>query len=90
MTFPVGSRYNGQTISLYHCVDGSLEVVSAIVENGWVRFTVDSLSPFAVVQTLFIPNTGDKTTKVSYFLLVLSVSGIFYGLRLHKKTGRYQ
>ena len=85
VTFPVGSRYNGQTISLYHCVDGSLEVVSAIAENGIVRFTVGSLSPFAVVQTLFIPNTGDKTTKVSYFLLVLSVSGIFYGLRLRKK-----
>lgn len=88
VTFPVGSQYNGQTISLYHCVDGSLEAVSATVENGMVRFTVDSLSPFAVVQSLYVPDTvivnppktGDAAMQAGYFLLALSALCICFRL----------
>lgn len=90
VTFPVGSQYNGQTVSLLHCVDGSLEALSATVDNGVVRFAVDSLSPFAVVQSLYVPDTvivkppktGDATMQTGYFLLALSALCIC--LRLSK------
>jgi hypothetical protein len=96
VTFLVGSQYNGQPVSLFHCMDGSLEVISATVENGRVSFTVGSLSPFAVVKGLYVsdtlpinpPNTGEKPTQAGNFLLALGVLCIGYRIRRRKNPRR--
>ncbi len=71
-----------------------MEIISATVENGRVSFTVGSLSPFAVVQGIYVsdtlainsPNTGDKPTCASIFLLALGVLCISYRIRRRKNS----
>ncbi|MEL7608879.1 MAG: hypothetical protein AAGU74_05190 [Bacillota bacterium] len=63
ITFPVGSGYNGETVTLLHCKGGVLETLTAAVRDGKAIFTVTGLSPFAVFAvsgaSTDIPQTGD-------------------------------
>lgn len=47
IAIPVGSRYNGMTVTLLHCANGALESFSCVVRNGVASVSVASLSPFA-------------------------------------------
>ncbi len=58
VSIPVGTSYDGQTVELMHCVNGRLEVLSAVVKNGSASFTVSSLSPFAVTTGLLVPSSS--------------------------------
>lgn len=46
--FDVGSQYDGQTLRVFHYVNGAVEVLSGVVANGRLTVTVQSLSPFMV------------------------------------------
>ncbi len=63
VTIPVGSAYNGETVTILHCASGTLKTYTATVKDGKATFTVTSLSPFAVFADADeldnIPKTGD-------------------------------
>ena len=50
LTFPVPSRYNGKTMTVVHCLHNKLEYYEAVAKNGKVTVTVESLSPFAILE----------------------------------------
>lgn len=49
VNFQVGTKYNGEALTVLHVVEGKVEKLSGIVSSGVVSVTVDSLSPFGVV-----------------------------------------
>lgn len=55
LTFPVSSTYNGKTLTVAHCLKDKLDSYDAAVSNGKIKVTVDSLSPFAILDN---PDTG--------------------------------
>jgi len=63
ITIPVGSAYNGETVTILHCANSTLKTYTATVQDGKATFTVTSLSPFAVFADADeldnIPKTGD-------------------------------
>jgi LPXTG-motif cell wall-anchored protein len=63
VTIPVGAQYNGETVTILHCANGTLKTYTATVQDGKATFTVTSLSPFAVFADADeldnIPKTGD-------------------------------
>jgi LPXTG-motif cell wall-anchored protein len=63
ITIPVGSAYNGETVTVLHCANGTLKTYTATVQDGKATFTVTSLSPFAVFADAReldnVPKTGD-------------------------------
>ena len=81
ISIPVGSQYNGQTVSILHCINGRLEVITVTVANGMATVTVTELSPFGVVRGLFasgrqsisLPKTGAATAAGGYVLIGLAV-----------------
>lgn len=67
LSFPIDAKYNGETVTILHCVNGTLETYTVKVQDGKATFEVDSLSPFAVFanadNTLDgTPQTGDTNT----------------------------
>ncbi|MEY8494933.1 leucine-rich repeat domain-containing protein [Lachnospiraceae bacterium 29-91] len=58
LTFPVSSEYNGKTLTVAHCLKDKLESHDVVVSNGKIKVTVDSLSPFAILD-----NSKDESGK---------------------------
>ena len=56
ISVPMDSRYNGQTLTILHCVNGRLESIDVTVVGGLALFTVTELSPFALVSRV-LPGT---------------------------------
>ena len=50
VAIPVGAAFDGKTLLVLHCRNKVLESRSLTVENGAVKGTFNSLSPFGVVQ----------------------------------------
>ena len=48
ISLPVGTHYDGKTVTVLHCKNGKLENYTVIVKDGMATFQVTSLSPFAV------------------------------------------
>ena len=48
ISLPVGTQYDGKTVTVLHCKNGKLENYTVIVKDGMATFQVTSLSPFAV------------------------------------------
>ncbi|HOG00886.1 MAG TPA: Ig domain-containing protein, partial [Clostridia bacterium] len=91
ISIPVGSQYNGQTVTILHCVEGKLETHVVTVANGRAAFTVASLSPFAVVrglwgsQVLEPPRTGDAATTAGYAMLgAAALFALYLAMRRRK------
>lgn len=59
LTFPVSGEYNGKTLTVVHCLRDRLDTCDVTVSNGKVTITVDSLSPFAILD-----NSGDGTNRI--------------------------
>lgn len=85
ISIPVGTQYDGQTLTLLHCHDGVLETLTAMVVDGQAVFTLSALSPVALVTNTAdaaealdnIPITGDSgSTFVWWLLCGLSAAGI--------------
>ena len=79
ISIPVGSKYDGQIVTILHCVNGKLETHTATVNNGKATITVTSLSPFAVMRGQFVPDdttdipqTGDAATPLGFIMLTLA------------------
>ncbi|MCI8415973.1 MAG: leucine-rich repeat protein [Lachnospiraceae bacterium] len=51
LTFPVSDEYNGKTLAVAHCLKNKLEICDVTVSNGEVTLTVDSLSPFVILDS---------------------------------------
>jgi LPXTG-motif cell wall-anchored protein len=93
VTVPVGSGYNGETVTVLHCANGELQTYTATVRDGKATFTVASLSPFAVFADADdalddIPKTGDNGGFPLW--LGLMASGVLLGvlLLLRRRTKR--
>jgi len=73
ISIPVGTQYNGQTATILHCADGTLETYTAVVQDGKATFAVQTgLSPFAVfVESVMedIPDTGEGSAAWDGWLL---------------------
>lgn len=84
ISIPVGDRYNGQSVTILHCINGRLETIVATVVNGAAAFTATELSPFAVTTGLLvteitgIPNTGDAETPRGFVLIGLAAICVGY------------
>ena len=88
MRFPVGAKYNGQTLTLLHCRDNMLESQSALVENGMASGMFGGFSPFAVAVgggAAGIPKTGDGPALWLGLALVALAVGA-YGLARRRKA----
>lgn len=66
VSIPVGSQYNGQTVTILHCKGGALETLTATVSGGVATFTASSLSPFAVTGRVLSPKTGDAASPAGW------------------------
>ena len=51
LTFPVPSQYNGKTLTVVHCLKDKLDTFDVTASGGKVTVTVDSLSPFAILDS---------------------------------------
>ena len=79
ISFPVGTAYEGQVVTILHYVNGRVETYTAVVENGLATITVNSLSPFVILatgDTLSPPNTGDATPLAGVGLMLMGLAGI--------------
>ena len=88
MRFPLGAKYNGQTVTLLHCRNNMLESQSALVENGMAQGMFGGFSPFAVAAdggAAGIPKTGDGPALWLGLALVALAVGA-YGLARRKKA----
>ncbi|MEA4971424.1 MAG: LPXTG cell wall anchor domain-containing protein, partial [Candidatus Pelethousia sp.] len=82
VSIPVSSQYNGQTVTILHCINGRLESIVATVTNGVATFAVTVLSPFAVTTGLLVPDsvvidppkTGDAATPCGFALIGLAAA----------------
>ncbi len=99
VSIPVSGRYNGRTVAILHCVNGRLETLTATVVNGKATFTVTSLSPFAVMTGLLVPDsvvadppkTGDNHSNLVWWLLCgVSTAGIAALIPLCKRRRPYK
>lgn len=76
VSIPVGAQYNGQTVTILHCANGTLQTYTATVQDGKVTFTATSLSPFAVFAgaglAARLPKTGDAASLVGALALALA------------------
>jgi len=94
ITVPVGSAYNGQTVTILHCSNGTLETFTVTVKDGKAIFNVTSLSPFAafVEDGLDdIPKTGDSSSPWVWWLLCgVSAMGIVALIVLSKRKKAYK
>lgn len=84
ISLPLGSQYDGKSVTILHCNGGKLETYTAVVADGKATFSVTSLSPFAAfIQTPpedkpdDIPRTGDRTPWGWWLLLGLSGAAMF-------------
>jgi len=58
ISIPVDPQYDGATVSILHCNDGTLDTFTAQVASGKAVFTVVDLSPFVAfveLQSMFTP-----------------------------------
>ena len=90
LSLPVGSQYNGQTVTILHAKqDGTLETYIVKVQGGKATFEVISLSPFAVFLKDGlddIPKTGDNSSPWKWWLLWgVSAAGIIILVLVRKK-----
>lgn len=79
IAIPVGSQYDGQNVTILHCINGRLETIAVTVANGAATFIVAELSPFAVVRGLYVPGeitsppqTGDAAAPWGFVLIGLA------------------
>ena len=92
LSIPVGSAYNGQTVTVLHAKrDGTLETYIVTVQNGCATFMVTSLSPFAVFlggeSTPGVPLTGGGGFAWFFGSLCgLSAAAFFTALKKRKKA----
>ena len=94
VSFPVGMAYEGQTVTILHAVDGSIETYTAVVTGGMATVTVTSLSPFAVLSSGIAapayvvadpPKTGDAGNAAG---LALALSALALAAALRKRKAR--
>jgi hypothetical protein len=92
LSIPVGAQYNGQTATILHCVAGTLETYTAVVQDGKATFTVQTgLSPFAVFvesDAEDIPDTGESSSAgYTWILCCIAFTGIGF-LILRMTSGK--
>lgn len=51
LTFPIPSQYNGKTLTVVHCLGDKMDSFDVTVSKGTITVTVDSLSPFAILES---------------------------------------
>lgn len=78
LSLPVGSQYDGQTVTLLHCVNGRLEAVTVTAANGMATFTTAELSPVAAVsgpydKSIAPPQTGGGVPPWGFTLIGLAL-----------------
>lgn len=92
ITFPVGSTYEGKTVTVLHCNLGALETFTATVKNGKASIVVTNLSPFAVFApagTVVPPPTGDGGAAwVGWLMFGVAAAGFIAAAARRRKLSR--
>ncbi len=93
ITFPVGSAYEGQTVTVLHCNLGALETFTATVKNGKASITVTGLSPFAAFApagaAAVPPQTGDGGASwVGWLMFGVAAAGFIAAAARRRKLSR--
>ena len=85
LSFPVGSAYEGQLVTILHYVNGKVETYTAVVTSGMATVTVNSLSPFVVLATGVTtpdavvadpPKTGGVGSAQGLVMVLVALGGI--------------
>ena len=85
LSFPVGSAYEGQLVTILHYVNGKVETYTAVVTSGMATVTVNSLSPFVVLATGVTtpdavvadpPKTGGAGSAQGLVMVLVALGGI--------------
>ena len=95
LSFPVGTAYEGQVVTILHYVNGQVETYKAVVENSMATITVNTLSPFVVLSNgVMVPNTvvtdppktGDAAKPIGFVMLGLAVLCAGYLIMKRRKA----
>jgi hypothetical protein len=91
IAIPVDTQYNGKTATILHAKhDGTLQTLTATVQDGKATFTVTELSPFAVFAEVShdlddIPKVGDNAPWIWWLLFGASAASVVTIATLSKK-----
>lgn len=89
VSIPVGSEYNGKTLTVLRCSNGKLEQKVLTVQNGAVSGTFSSLSPYGVLKPTehdpHSPGTGDDANIGLWIALMLGAALVMgFSIRYRK------
>ncbi|MDL2238389.1 immunoglobulin domain-containing protein [Christensenellaceae bacterium OttesenSCG-928-K19] len=94
LSIPVGTQYNGQTLTVLHSTENGLEKLQGVVKDGTLPITTSGLSPFAVVARdtdtagRVSPQTDDSN-KLSVWIAVCMVAiVVIAGMLQYRKRQR--
>lgn len=92
LTIPVDAKYNGKTLTVLHCAQGTLKTYTSLVKDGKITLTVTELSPFGVFADAELPDgddsppaTGASGSFQILGLLSLGLAGAFLILRQRRR-----
>lgn len=92
LTIPVDAKYNGKTLTVLHCAQGTLKTYTSLVKDGKITLTVTELSPFGVFADAELPAgddnppaTGASGSFQILGLLSLGLAGAFLILRQRRR-----
>lgn len=87
----MGVQYNGQTVTILHSLNGTLQTyIVHVAADGKATFSVSSLSPFAVFAAssgVKVPQTGDES-MLPLALTLLSAGALGMLTVLCRRRGR--
>ncbi|MFA5585733.1 MAG: hypothetical protein WDA02_04210 [Saccharofermentanales bacterium] len=92
LTIPVNAKYNGKTLTVLHCAQGTLETYTPLVEGGKITLTVTELSPFGIFGDADPAGDNPPATGASGQLQILGLlslllaGGFLLILRLRTRT----
>ncbi len=73
LTIPVDATYNGKTLTVLHCAQGTLKTYTPLVEGGKITLTVTELSPFGIFGDADPAGDNPPATGVSGHLQILGL-----------------
>lgn len=90
VSIPVGEAYNAQEVEFLHCNKNTLESITVMVENGLVKGSFSSLSPYAIrmIEKAPVEEQSEEPIKktaaspnenTAILLWMLAASMMFFG-----------
>lgn len=100
LIFKLDEKLNGKKIGIIYIDDkGKIQTIDSIVDNGYIQFTTNQLSKYAIVTyqednqnvskpgQVVVPQTGDKTSYIIWSSLIfVSIAGLYMTMKKRKEN----